>query len=187
MFVLPCLGAVVAGIVVVAAAIIAIYNRLVTLRARVANAWAQIDVQLRQRYDLLPGIIESVKKYASHEKETLENVIKARQMAIDAKGVAEQSQAENALTSTLRSLFAVAEQYPDLKANEGFQDFRETLRGIEAKIAYARQFYNDSAMDYNATIQQFPSNLVAGSFGFAARDYFEIEGIAREPVPVSFD
>jgi LemA protein len=185
--VILCLGGIILGIVIVAAAIIGMYNRLVTLRSRVDNAWAQIDVQLRQRYDLVPGLIESVKKYAEHERETLENVIKARQVAIDAKGVAQQSEAENMLTSTLRSLFAVAEQYPDLKASQNFLDFSERLSGIEAKIAYARQFYNDSAMDYNMTIQQFPSNLIAGSFGFTGRDYFEIEGEAREPVKVSFD
>ena len=174
------------AVVVVAGFIIAIYNRLVTLRSRVDNAWSQIDVQLRQRYDLVPGLIESVKKYAEHEKTTLENVIKARQVAMDAKSVAEQGQAENMLTSTLRSLFAVAEQYPDLKANQNFLHFSDQLTALEGKIAYARQFYNDAVMSYNMGTQQFPSNLVAGSFGFGARDYFEIEDAAKEPVPVKF-
>jgi LemA protein len=177
-------GAVVVAVIAVAAVVIGIYNRLVTLRSRVDNAWSQIDVQLRQRYDLVPGLIESVKKYAEHEKTTLENVIKARQGAIDAKGVADQGQAENMLTSTLRSLFAVAEQYPDLKANQNFLHFSDQLTALEGKIAYARQFYNDAVMSYNMGTQQFPANLVAGSFGFVAREYFEIEDAAKQPVEV---
>jgi LemA protein len=181
-----CLGAVVVGIVVVVGAIVGIYNRLVTLRSRVDNAWSQIDVQLRRRYDLIPNLVETVKGYAAHEKETLEKVIQARQVAMDAKSVGEQGEAENMLTSTLRSLFAVAEAYPDLKANQNFLMLQEELSGTESKIAYARQFYNDSVMTYNMTTQQFPSNLIAGSFGFAAREYFEIEEAAKEPVAVKF-
>jgi LemA protein len=178
------LGIVIVAVVAVAAVIIGIYNRLVQLRSRVDNAWSQIDVQLRQRYDLVPGLIESVKKYAEHEKTTLENVTKARQLAMDAKTVAEQGQAENVLTSTLRSLFAVAEQYPDLKASQNFLQFSDQLSGLESKIAYARQFYNDAVMMYNMATEQFPSNLIAGSFGFAAREYFEIEEAAKQPVEV---
>ncbi len=182
----PCLGAVVIAVVVVVGFVVGIYNRLVTLRSRVDNAWSQIDVQLRRRYDLIPNLVETVKGYAAHEKETLEKVIQARQVAMDAQSVAQQGQAENMLTSTLRSLFALAEAYPDLKANQNFMMLQEELSGTESKIAYARQFYNDSVMTYNMTTQQFPSNLVAGSFGFTARDYFEIEDEAKEPVDVKF-
>ncbi|MDZ4655565.1 MAG: LemA family protein [Coriobacteriia bacterium] len=181
-----CLGAVGLGLLVIVAAVIGIYNRLVTLRNRVDNAWSQIDVQLRRRYDLIPNLVETVKGYAKHESETLEKVIKARQMAIDAGSVKEQGDAENMLTSTLRSLFAVAEAYPDLKANENFMMLQEELSGTESKIAYARQFYNDSVMTYNTSTQTFPNNVLAGMFGFAPRDYFEIEEAAQEPVKVQF-
>ncbi|MBM3496724.1 MAG: LemA family protein [Armatimonadetes bacterium] len=180
------MGGLVLLLLVIAVAVIGIYNRLVTLRNRVDNAWSQIDVQLRRRYDLIPNLVETVKGYAAHERETLEKVTQARQMAIDAKSVAEHSQAENMLTSTLRSLFAVAEAYPDLKANQNFLMLQEELSGTESKIAYARQFYNDSVMTYNTTTQAFPSNIVAGVFGFTAREYFELEDVAREPVAVSF-
>ncbi|GAB4288336.1 MAG: LemA family protein [Coriobacteriia bacterium] len=181
-----CLGAI--GLLLLVAVVfgIGIYNRLVTLRNRVDNAWSQIDVQLRRRYDLIPNLVETVKGYAAHEKETLEKVVQARQMAIDASSVKEQSDAENMLTSTLRSLFAVAEAYPDLKANQNFLMLQEELSGTESKIAYARQFYNDSVMTYNTTTQAFPSNIIAGMFGFVQRDYFEIETEAREPVQVQF-
>ncbi|MDO9556717.1 MAG: LemA family protein [Coriobacteriia bacterium] len=181
-----CLGAVGLGLFVIAAAVIGIYNRLVTLRNRVDNAWSQIDVQLRRRYDLIPNLVETVKGYAKHESETLEKVIKARQMAIDAGSVKDQSAAENMLTSTLRSLFAVAEAYPDLKANENFMMLQEELSGTESKIAYSRQFYNDSVMTYNTSAQTFPNNILAGMFGFSQRDYFEIEEAAKEPVKVQF-
>lgn len=173
-------------LVVLAVALIALYNRLIVLRNRVENAWSQIDVQLKRRYDLIPNLIETVKGYASHEKETLDKVVQARQLAIDAKSVAEQGQAENMLTSTLRSLFAVAEAYPDLKANQNFLMLQEELSGTESKIAYARQFYNDSVMSFNTAIQSFPANLIAGVLGFAARDYFEIEEAAKEAPKVSF-
>jgi LemA protein len=176
---LPCLGAIILAVVVVAAFVIGIYNRLVTLRSRVDNAWSQIDVQLRRRYDLIPNLVETV-------KETLEKVIQARNMAMNASSVKEASEAENMLTGTLKSLFAVAEAYPDLKANQNFLMLQEELAGTESKIAYARQFYNDSVMSYNMATQQFPSNLVAGSFGFTQRDYFEIEEAAKEPVQVKF-
>ncbi len=183
---LPCLGAVIIAVVVVAAVVIGIYNRLVTLRSRVDNAWSQIDVQLRRRYDLIPNLVETVKGYAAHEKETLEKVIQARNMAMNASSVKEASGAENMLSGALKSLFAVAEAYPDLKANQNFLMLQEELSGTESKIAYSRQFYNDSVMSYNMTTQQFPSNLVAGSFGFTQRDYFEIEEAAKEPVQVKF-
>jgi LemA protein len=172
------------GLAVVAA--VGIYNRLVTLRNRVDNAWSQIDVQLRRRYDLIPNLVETVKAYAAHERETFEKVVEARSAAMGAQTVAEHSQAENALTGTLKSLFALAENYPDLKANQNFMMLQEELSGTESKIAYARQFYNDSVMTYNTSTQTFPSNIVAGMFGFTARDYFEIEEAVAEPVKVSF-
>ena len=183
---LVCGGAFVVAIVAVGAAVVAIYNRLVTLRNRVDNAWSQIDVQLRRRYDLIPNLVETVKGYAAHERETLEKVIQARTQAIAAQTVHEQGEAENFLTSTLKSLFAVAEAYPDLKANQNFLMLQEELAGTESKISYARQFYNDSVMSYNTGIQKFPQNLLAGIFGFSEREYFEIEEIAKEPVKVEF-
>jgi LemA protein len=183
---LPCLGALALAVAVVAVFVVSIYNRLVTLRSRVDNAWSQIDVQLRRRYDLIPNLVETVKGYAAHEKETLEKVIQARNMAMNAQTVKEQGEAENMLSGTLKSLFAVAEAYPDLKANQNFLMLQEELSGTESKIAYARQFYNDSVMSYNMSTQQFPSNLVAGAFGFTQRDYFEIEEVAKEPVQVKF-
>jgi len=181
-----CVGGVLVVIVVIAVAIITLYNRLVTLRNRVENAWSQIDVQLRRRYDLIPNIVETVKGYAAHEKEALERVIQARSVAMAAQGVEQQSQAENMLTGTLKSLFALSEAYPDLKANQNFLMLQEELTGTEGKIAYARQFYNDSVMSYNMAIQQFPANVIAGMFRFAERPYFEIEAVAREPVKVQF-
>ncbi|MCE5191614.1 MAG: LemA family protein [Actinomycetia bacterium] len=182
----PCLG--VAGLVLLVAVVaaIGIYNRLVTLRNRVDNAWSQIDVQLRRRYDLIPNLVETVKGYASHEKETLEKVVEARNMAMSAQGVAAQAEAENTLSGTLKNLFAIAESYPDLKANQNFLMLQEELSGTESKIAYARQFYNDSVMSYNTSTQTFPSNILAGMFGFKEREYFEIEEAAKEPVKVQF-
>jgi LemA protein len=181
-----CLGA--AGLLLLVAvfAAIGIYNRLVTLRNRVDNAWSQIDVQLRRRYDLIPNLVETVKGYAKHEQETLEKVIEARNIAMSASGVAAQGEAENMLSGTLKSLFALAESYPDLKANQNFMMLQEELSGTESKIAYARQFYNDSVMSYNTSTQTFPSNILAGMFGFTEREYFEIEEAAKEPVKVQF-
>lgn len=173
-------------VVVIALAVIALYNRLIVLRNRVDNAWAQIDVQLKRRYDLIPNIVETVKGYASHEKGTFEAVIQARSAAMDASGVAAQGEAENMLTGTLKSLFALAEAYPDLKANQNFIQLQEELTGTEGKIAYARQFYNDSVMSFNTAIQSFPANLLAGMFGFTAREYFEIEAAAAEAPKVQF-
>ncbi|MFA5843319.1 MAG: LemA family protein [Coriobacteriia bacterium] len=181
-----CIGIILVLIVIGLAGVIGIYNRLVVLRNRVDNAWSQIDVQLRRRYDLIPNLVETVKGYASHEKETLEKVTEARNMAMNAQNVKDQGQAENMLSSTLKSLFAVAEAYPDLKANQNFLMLQEELAGTEGKISYARQFYNDSVMSYNTATQTFPTNLLAGMFGFAERDYFEIEAAAKEPVKVQF-
>lgn len=177
---------VIAVILVIVLWLVVTYNGLVILRNRIENAWAQIDVQLKRRYDLIPNLIETVKGYATHEKELFENVTKARSNAIAAGSVGEQSKAENMLTGTLRSLFAVAENYPDLKANQNFMMLQEELAGTEGKIAYARQFYNDSVMKFNTKIQTMPTNIVAGMFGFTERPYFEIEEVSRENVKVQF-
>jgi LemA protein len=162
------------------------YNGLVRLRNRIESAWSQIDVQLQRRYDLIPNLIETVKGYAAHEKGVFESVTQARANAINAQGPAEQAQAENMVTGALKSLFAVAEAYPDLKANQNFALLQEELSGTEGKIAYARQFYNDSVQSYNTKIQTFPSNLVAGPFGFKEREYFEADDPSRGPVQASF-
>jgi len=167
--------------------IIFTYNRFVVLRTRIDNAWSQIDVQMRRRFDLIPNLVETVKGYAGHERETLENVTKARAAMGEAKTVQEQAQAQNMITSALKTLFAVAEQYPNLKANENFMMLQEELAGTENKIAYARQFYNDTVMSYNAMIQMFPASIVAGMGGFTKREFFEIEEpAARVPVQVKF-
>lgn len=173
-------------IVIVGAAIVGIYNRLITLRNRVDNAWSQIDVQLKRRYDLIPNLVETVKGYASHESGVFEAVTKARSAAINATGIEQQGQAENMLSGALKSLFAVAEAYPDLKANTGFLDLQAQLAEAENKIAYARQFYNDSVMSFNTAIQSFPNNILAGIFSFTAREYFEVEAAAAEVPQVKF-
>ena len=162
------------------------YNALIRLRNRIESAWSQIDVQLQRRYDLIPNLVETVKGYASHEKSVFENVTAARANAINAQGPAQQAQAENMVTSALKSLFAVAEAYPDLKANTNFAGLQEELSSTEGKIAYARQFYNDTVQSYNTKIQTFPSNLVAGPFGFKEREYFEADDTSRGPVRVQF-
>ena len=167
--------------------LIASYNGLVRLRNRVDNAWAQIDVQLKRRYDLIPNLVETVKGYAAHERQTLEAVIQARNMAMSATGPAQQAQAENMITGALKSLFALSEAYPDLKANQNFLNLQEELTGTEGRIAYARQFYNDTVQRYNTKIQTFPTVVIAGMLHFAPREYFEVDEGSREPVRVSFD
>jgi LemA protein len=163
------------------------YNRLVRLRVRVENAWSQIDVQLRRRYDLIPNLIETVKGYAAHEREVFEDVTKARAMAQEASGVRNQADAENQVTQSLRQLLAVAENYPELKANQNFLALQEELTGTESKIAYARQFYNDEVAALNTLIQSFPASIVAGMGHFTPREFFEIDGEqARGPVQVQF-
>jgi LemA protein len=167
--------------------LVGLYNSLITLRNRADNAWAQVDVQLRRRYDLIPNLVETVKGYAKHEREVFQNVTEARAKAIDAGTVKEQGQAENMLTGALKSLFAVVENYPDLKANQNFLMLQEELAGTEGKIAYARQFYNDSVMKFNMKQQVFPSNIIANMFNFKEKEYFEIEEpAAREAVKVEF-
>jgi LemA protein len=161
-----------------------LYNRLVSLRARVDNGWSQIDVQLRRRADLIPNLVEAVRGYAAHERELFEEVTRARAHSIEASGIADQAQAENEVTAGLRQLLAVVENYPDLKANENFLALQEELVGTESKIAYARQFYNDQVMKLNTLIGSFPSSIVAGTFGFEPRRFFEIDEPTRGPVQV---
>jgi LemA protein len=167
--------------------VVAMYNGLVKLRQYTRNAWSQIDVQLKRRYDLVPNLVDTAKAYMKHEKETLEAVIRARQAAIDAGSVAEQGRAENALTGALRQLFAVAENYPQLKANENMLQIQEELTSTENRIGFARQHYNDSVSNYNIKVESFPTNTLAGMFGFKMAEYFELEDtVAREPVKVQF-
>jgi LemA protein len=166
---------------------IGMYNSLVTLRNRCDNAWSQIDVQLRRRYDLIPNLVETVKGYAKHESGVFERVTQARTAAVNAQGVKAQGEADNMLTGALKSLFAVAEAYPELKANQNFLMLQEELAGTESKVAYARQFYNDTVMKFNMRQQVFPSNIIANMFGFKTREYFQIEEeAAKGPVKVQF-
>ncbi|HEX2042088.1 MAG TPA: LemA family protein [Acidimicrobiales bacterium] len=166
--------------------VVVTYNGLVRARNRVENAWAQIDVQLRRRYDLIPNLVETVKGYATHERETFQRVTEARTAAINASGVGEQAQAESMITGALKSLFAVAEAYPDLEANENFLELQEELSGTEGRIAYARQFYNDSVLRLNTKIETFPTNVIANAFNFEQREYFEADDTSRGPVSVQF-
>jgi LemA protein len=165
---------------------VALYNRFVRMRNRVDNAWAQVDVQLRRRYDLIPNLVETVKGYASHERETFERVTQARAGAAGARTVEEQAQAENMLTAALRQLFAVAEAYPELRANENFQQLQAQLEQTEGQIATSRQIYNDTVLMYNNGIQQFPGMIIAGPLGFVPRVYFEPDPASREPAQVDF-
>jgi LemA protein len=176
----------IAIVVVVGIYLVVLYNGLVSLRNRIENAWAQIDVQLKRRYDLIPNLVETVKGYAAHEREALEAVIQARNMAMAASGPQEQAQSENMLTGALKSVFALSEAYPDLKANTNFLNLQEELTGTEGRIAYARQFYNDTVYRYNTKIQSFPAVLIAKRFGFGEREYFEADDDARGPVQVQF-
>jgi len=166
--------------------VIVTYNGLVRLRNRIQNAWAQIDVQLKRRYDLIPNLVETVKGYAAHEKGTFEAVTQARANALNAQGPAAQAQAENMISGALKSLFAVSEAYPDLKANQNFLSLQEELSGTEGRISYARQFYNDAVLRLNTKIQSFPSNVLAGMFGFKEHEYFEADDTSRGPVSVQF-
>lgn len=169
-----------------------LYNKLTRLRVQTDNAWSQIDVQLKRRYDLIPNLVETVKGYASHEKETLEAVIQARNAAMNSSGgEAAKAQKENMLSSTLKSIFALQEQYPDLKANENFLNMQEEVTTTENKISFARQHYNDSVSSYQTQLEVFPSNLVADFFNFENREFFELddtESAAVKQTPdVSFD
>ena len=174
-------------VVVVALWLVAAYNSFITLRTQMNNAWAQIDVQMKRRFDLIPNLVETVKGYAKHEKSTLTEVTKARAAISKAgKDVGKRMAAENLLTGALKSLFAVSENYPTLKANQNFLMLQEELSGIEGKIAYARQFYNDAVMRWNQKVEMFPSNLIAGMFHFAKKEHLQIEAEAKKAVKVKF-
>lgn len=170
------------AVVVLVVGFVAIYNGLVRARNRVDNSWKQIDVQLKRRYDLIPNLVEVVKDYMSYEQEVLQNVTRARSQAMQAQGPAEAGRAENMLTGALKSLFAVAENYPELKANQNVSQLQEELTSTENKIAFARQLYNDVVMTYNNRIQTVPSNVIAGVFGFGVREYFEVPEEEKEAV-----
>lgn len=184
-------GWIILGIVVIVAFwAIGVYNGLIRSKNQVDEAWSDIDVQLKRRFDLIPNLIETVKGYASHEKEVFENVTKARTAAMSAEqsgNVGDIAKADNMLTSTLKSLFAVAEAYPDLKANENFAKLQDELSDTENKIMASRRFYNGNVRDFNTKLQVFPTNMIAGMLGFMAREFFEIENAEeRENVAVKF-
>src|SRR3989344_2716502 len=161
------------------------YNRLVSYKHRINNAWSQIDVQLKRRYDLIPNLINTVKGYVKHEKEVLTDLTKARSQLMSGS-MKEKSKASDQLTSALKSLFAVAENYPQLKANENFKLLQEELSGTESKIAYSRQFYNDSVMSFNIKVQKFPANIIANAFSFNEREFFKTEVKEKENIKVEF-
>ncbi|MDP1552456.1 MAG: LemA family protein [Methanobacteriaceae archaeon] len=173
-------------VILILLAFAGIYNGLVGARNRVKNAWSQIEVQLKRRADLIPNLVETVKGYAGHEKGVFENVTKARAGLLNAQTVKENQEANNQLTETLKTLFAVAENYPDLKASANFQDLQGKLSETEDKIAYSRQFYNDTVLMYNNKCQMFPSNIVAGMFHFTEAEFFEAEESARSVPKVEF-
>lgn len=177
----------IAAAVVIGGYLLTLYNGLVRLATQIDEAWSQIDVQLKRRTDLIPNLIETVKGYAKHEKGVFEEVTKARSALMKADTPAKSAEASNMLTGALKSLFAVAEAYPDLKANENFMQLQKELSDTEDKIAYARQFYNSNIMTYNVKVKSFPNNMVVGMFGFMEREFFEIAESERQPVKVSFD
>lgn len=167
--------------------VVGIYNGLVRLRNAVKNAWSQIDVQLKRRHDLIPNLVETAKGYMQHERETLENITKARNLAQNASGPAEAGKAEQGLSQALSNFFVVVENYPDLKANQNFLSLQEELTSTENKIGFARQAYNDSVMVFNNKTEMFPSNIIAGMFNFKQEEFFEIEDATEREVPkVSF-
>lgn len=172
-----------AGLILVGLWAVGIYNKLVSLRENVKNGWSQIDVQLKRRHDLVPNLVETAKGYLTHERTTLENVTKARQQAIDAKNLNEKQVAENFLTSALRSLFAVVENYPNLKADQQMLKLHEELTSTENRIAFARQYYNDEVNRLNVSIQTFPDSVVAGASGFQKTDFFRIENTEERNAP----
>ena len=176
----------IAVLAVVAVAVVLLYNRLVRLRNRVENAWAQVDVQLRRRYDLIPNLVETVKGYASHERATFEEVTRARTAAQQATTVEQQGEAENVLTAAIGRLFAVAEAYPELRASENFRDLQRQLEETEDRIQISRQVYNDAVLTYENARETVPTNLVASTFGFGPKPFFELEAAAREAPRVQF-
>lgn len=174
-------------VVIIAIALIAIYNKLVTLRQRVQNAWSQIDVQLQRRFDLIPNLVETVKGYMTHEKDTLTKVTELRASWADAKTVEDKAKLEGELSNTLKTIMAVAENYPNLKADQSFNNLQTELSDTENKISYSRQFYNDTVTIYNTKLETFPSNLVASMFGFKASTLFNVESEeAKKAVKVQF-
>ncbi len=162
------------------------YNRFITLRNRMDNAWSQIDVQLKRRFDLIPNLLETVKGYMKHEKDTLKEVTSARTAFLNSTGPASKAKAENQLSGALKTIFAVAEDYPKLQASQNFMQLQEELSGTESKIAYARQFYNDTVLEYENKRERFPSNLIANMFHFGEREFFKTEGKERENVQIKF-
>jgi LemA protein len=175
------------AIVLIAVLLVGMYNKLVRLRNHAENAWAQVDVQLRKRYDLIPNLVEAVKGYAAHERGVFEEVTEARTRAQQAQGVQDQAQAENALTAAIGRLFAVAEAYPELRATENFQQLQAQLSEVEGQIAVARQVYNDTVLSYENALETVPTSVIAGIFNFRPREYFEVEDAAmREAPQVSF-
>ena len=178
--------AVVVVVVLLLVLSVLMYNGLVRRRNQVDNAWSQIDVQLKRRYDLIPNLVETVKGYAGHERGTLEAVTEARAAAISAQGPAEQANAENVLTGALKSLFAVAESYPDLRASQNFLELQRELSATEDRAAYARQYYNDTVLTYNNAVTTVPQSIFAAVFKFRTREYFQAGGEERGPVPVQF-
>ncbi|MBI5227896.1 LemA family protein [Candidatus Micrarchaeota archaeon] len=181
--IIGCVGLVVIGGILY---VVMTYNRLITLRNRVNNAWAQIDVQLKRRYDLIPNLVESVKGYMKHEKSILENVTKYRAQLVSGS-VEDRAKANNMLSQALKSIFAVSENYPKLAANENFKALQDELIGTENKISYIRTAYNDSVLEYNTSCDQFPSSIFANMFGFARNKYFEVAEAEKAPVKVKFD
>jgi LemA protein len=177
---------VVAIVVLLLLFLVGMFNKLVRLRNRTENAWAQVDVQLRKRYDLIPNLVETVKGYAAHERGTFEAVTNARVAAQQAQGVAQQAQAENVLTAALGRLFAVAEAYPQLRATENFQQLQAQLSEVEQSIAVSRQVYNDTVLSYDNALETVPTNIIAGIFHFNPREYFQTEDATRAAPQVSF-
>lgn len=177
------------GAVVVAALLFAVsfYNSAVQLRIKVEEAWSDIDTFLKQRYDMIPNLVETVKGYMKHENKTFENIAKYRSAVANAGSMDERAKADNALSGTLKTLFAVAENYPELKANENFMKLQEDLKGLEDSLQKSRRFYNATVKNYNTKIQLFPGNLLAGIFNFTKKEFFEVVGKERENVKVSFD
>lgn len=187
--VIGCIAILAVAAIILVIIAIALYNKLVGLRNRSEGAWADIDVQLKKRYNLIPNLVETVKGYAGHERETLENVIKARQQAVQIEGdVAKTAQAENMLTQALRQLFAVSENYPELKANQNFLELQASLEKIEEALSQSRRYYNAVVRDLNIAVEKVPTNIIAGMFNFKKKEYFEVEDVEQREVPkVDFD
>ncbi len=179
--------AILGGVIALAAMVMAFYNGAVQLRIKVEEAWADIDTFLKQRFDMIPNLVEMVKGYMKHEKETLENITKYRSAVAGASSMDEMAEADNALSGTLKTFFAVAENYPDLKANQNFLKLQEDLKILEDSLQKSRRYYNGTVRDFNTKIQMFPGSLFAGMFGFVKKEFFKVVGEARENVKVSFD